>query len=292
VHSPEGTRYRATVHYDGSAFAGWQVQPDVRTVQGDIEAALARLGIRGRVRGAGRTDAGVHAAGQEMSFDAPATWTAFELARALDSLIRDDVWIETLREASPDFHPRYQATGRRYEYYFAPGRSGRAPYRRRGTSWIADAPGLERLRAATRPILGRHEFDGFAKSGQPEVGTVCTVEKAEWLRTPLGDLRFTIVADRFLHHMVRYLVSTIVEQGLGDRPPDAVARRLRGSDVVRPPRPAEACGLYLTGVRYREGWNRAPGVPGLWPVPTGSETDGPPSVNGTPTGERNRVEKT
>jgi len=280
VHSPEGTRYRATVHYDGSAFAGWQVQPGVRTVQGDFEAALRRLEIPGRVHGAGRTDAGVHSAGQELAFDAPSSWTAAELSRALNSLLQSDVWIECLQETTPDFHPRFHATGRRYEYYLAPGPTGRAPHRRRGTSWIASAPDLDTLRAGTRPILGRQSFERFAKSGQPHVGTVCTVEKAEWLQTPLGDLRFTIVADRFLHHMVRYLVATMVEQSMGDRPQDNIGRLLAGSEDVRPPRPAEACGLYLTGVRYRTGWNRSPGVPGLWPVPARANAGRPHSTEG------------
>ena len=290
MHSPDGKRYRATVHYDGSAFAGWQVQPAVRTVQGEIEAALHRLGIESRLHGAGRTDAGVHAAGQEMSFDAPASWTAPRLSRALDSVLPADVWIETLQQAAEDFHPRFQATGRRYEYYLAPGSDGRAPSRRRGTAWIAEAPDLDLLRAAAAPILGRHDFAGFAKSGQPDVKTVCTVEKAEWLRTPLGDLRFTIVADRFLHRMVRYLVATMTEQGAGDRPPEDMLRLRGGSDDVRPPGPAEPWGLYLTGVRYREGWNRLPGVPGLWPVP--ARTLPTSNRNATARRERNRVEPT
>lgn len=292
MHSPERTRYRATVHYDGSAFAGWQVQPNVRTVQGDIEAALRRLGIPGRVHGAGRTDAGVHAAGQELSFDTPPSWTAAELSGALNSLLQGDVWIETLLETTPDFHPRFHATGRRYEYFLAPGPAGRAPHRRRNTSWIARPPDLEALRAAARPILGRHSFERFAKSGQLEVATVCTVEKAEWLRTPLGDLRFTIVADRFLHHMVRYLVATMVEQSAGDRRQDDIGRLLTGSEGVRPPRPAESCGLYLTGVRYQGGWNRPPGVPGLWPVPARVDAGRPRSTDGDPTGGEEPVEPT
>jgi tRNA pseudouridine38-40 synthase len=267
VHSADGTRYRATVHYDGSGFSGWQVQPGVRTVQGELEAGLSRLGIGGRVNGAGRTDSGVHAAGQEMSFEAPRRWVIEELARALDSVLPDDVWIETLREAAPDFHPRLQATGRRYEYYVAPGLAGRSPHRRRGTCWIAEPPDLEALQAVARTVLGRHDFDGLSKSGQPDVATVCTIEKAEWVETPLGDLRFTVVADRFLHRMVRYLVATMVDVGAGKRPPHDMVRLLAGSDDVRPPSPAAACGLYLTGVRYREGWNRPPGVPGLWPAP-------------------------
>ena len=282
MHSPEVTRHRATVHYDGSAFAGWQVQPEVRTVQGDIEAALRRIGIAGRVHGAGRTDAGVHAAGQEFSFDAPKSWTVTELSSALDALLKSDIWIERLVETGPDFHPRFHATGRRYEYYLAPGPAGRAPHRRSGTSWIARAPDLEALRAGTRPVLGMHSFERFAKSGQSKVGTVCTVEKAEWLRTPLGDLRFTIVADRFLHHMVRYLVATMVEQSAGKRPQDDIGRMLSGSEDVRPPRPAEACGLHLTGVRYRAGWNRPPGVPGLWPIRASAEARGPRLAGGDP----------
>lgn len=275
MHAPDGKRYRATVHYDGSAFAGWQVQPDVRTVQGDIEASLHRMGIEGRVRGAGRTDAGVHAAGQEMSFDAPATRTLAELARALDSLLPGDIWIEVLREADPDFHPRFHATGRRYEYFFAPGPAGRAPYRRRGTTALPEAPDLEALRAAARQVVGRHDFRRFSRSGQPDVRTICRVEMAEWVITPLGDLRFTVVADRFLHRMVRYLVATMVQQSEGRRPEDDIPGLLAGDAGPRPPIPAEPSGLYLTGVRYREGWNRPPGVPGLWPVRvgTGQEAD-------------------
>ena len=290
MHSPEGTRYRATVHYDGSAFAGWQVQPQVRTVQGEIETALRTLTIEGRLHGAGRTDAGVHAAGQEMSFDAPPSWTSDQLASGLNSLLPRDIWIETLREAEADFHPRFQATGRRYEYYLAPGRTGRAPNRRLGTAWISEAPDLEVLRTAVRPFLGRHDFERFSKSGQPQLGTVCTVETADWMVTPLGDLRFTIVADRFLHRMVRYLVATMMEQSTGVRPPGDIRKLLEGSGNARPPAPAEACGLYLTGVRYREGWNRPPGVPGLWPVPTHPGPESPESA--APPRERNRIEAT
>lgn len=248
-----------------------------------MEGCLRRLAIRGRVHGAGRTDAGVHAAGQEVCFDAPLRWNAAELERALASLLPDDIWIESVREAPLDFHPRFLATGRRYEYFLAPGNAGRAPYRRHGTGWVARDPDMDTLRSAAGTMLGRHDFGSFAKAGQPQVGTVCTVEKAEWLRTPLGDLRFTIVADRFLHRMVRYLVASMVEEGLGDRPRGDTARRLTGSDDVRPPGPAEASGLYLTGVRYRTGWNRAPGVPGLWPVPAGTAGGEPLATDGKTT---------
>lgn len=270
MHASGGNRFRATIHYDGSAFAGWQIQPDVRTVQGDIEAALGRLEIGTRVTAAGRTDAGVHGAGQEIAFDAPPRWTAAELGRALDSILGREIWIERLSEAAPDFHPRFQATARRYEYYVAVGPSGRAPYRRHGTGWISRLPDMGLLADAIRALLGQHDFAGFSKSGQPEVSTVCTVEEASWTVTVLGDLRLRIVADRFVHRMVRYLVATTLEQGLEERSADDISRILAGSSGVRPPAPADAAGLYLTGVRFPEGWNRPEGVPGLWPGRTDS----------------------
>ena len=264
-HTAPG-RFRATIHYDGSDFAGWQVQPSVRTVQGEFEAALGRLGVETRVNAAGRTDAGVHAAGQEVSFDAAPPWISDELARALQAVLPDDIWIEALSEADRDFHPRFQATARRYEYYLAHGEARHAPYRRRGIARIPASPDPVRLRGASRAILGRHDFSGFSKSGQPDGSPVCTVEKAEWTPTPLGDLRFTVVADRFLHRMVRYLVAAMIEQAEGTRPEGHMSSVLRGEGGGRPPSPAPGRGLYLTGVRYREGWNRAPGVPGLWPA--------------------------
>lgn len=260
----EGTRYRATIQYDGSGFSGWQAQPGVRTVQGDLEAALARLGIYGRVAAAGRTDTGVHATAQEISFDSGRNWSPDDLARALDAVTPDGLWIESVRQAEPDFHPRFQATGRRYEYYVVPGRAGRSPLRRRSVWGVEPAPDWERLSSAAGLLVGEGDFGALSRAGQPELGTRCRIETAEWIHTPLGDLCFTIVADRFLHRMVRYLVSVQVEIGTGRRVEEELRDLLRAEENVRPPAPAPACGLYLTGVRYPEGWNRPPGVPGFW----------------------------
>ena len=266
MHEAEGTRYRATVHYDGSGFSGWQVQPGVRTVQGELEAGLRRLGIRARVAAAGRTDAGVHATGQEIGFVSARRWEEAELTRALKSVGPHDVWVQAVRQAEPDFHPRFRATGRRYEYYVAPGLPGRSPLRRRSAWWVDREPDVELMRCVTGQLAGERDFRSLAKSGQPELGTRCAIETAEWTRTALGDLRFTIVADRFLHRMVRYLVAILVEVGTGRRGERELTELLRSEAGVRPPRPAPPGGLYLTGVRYPEGWNQAPGVPGLVPA--------------------------
>lgn len=258
-------RFRATVHYDGAAFHGSQLQPEVRTVQGEMESALSRLLDRSaRIELAGRTDTGVHAAGQEIAFDAPARWAPAELRRGLDALAGDDIWIERVREAEDGFHPRFAATGRRYEYLLGAEPDARSPLLR-GRIWAVgrdlDLAALVRLAAG---IAGERSFEGFAKSGQPERGTRCRVERAVWTVLPTGLLSFEIVADRFLHHMVRYLVGTSVEAASGGRDPDDFAFLLEGGgEPSRAAYPAPPEGLYLTGVRYADDWNRHRGVPGL-----------------------------
>lgn len=257
-------RFRATVHYDGSAFHGWQLQPDARTVQEALEGALSRvLDAPTRVDAAGRTDAGVHAAGQEIAFDAPARWTPSDLRRAVNAVASDEVWLEQVREAAEGFHPRFHATGRRYEYLVGTAEDAASPLRA-GRLWpLAREVDEEALAAAAERIPGERSFEAFAKSGQPERGTRCRVEEATWARTAAGDLSFRVVADRFLHHMVRYLVRTLIEVGRGRREVAELEALLAGSAEARPPAPAPPSGLYLTGVRYPEGWNRPAGVPGL-----------------------------
>jgi tRNA pseudouridine38-40 synthase len=280
-------RFRATIHYDGTAFRGWQLQPEERTVQREVESALFRLlSSERRVLAAGRTDTGVHAVGQEISFEAPTTWNAGDLRRGLNALLPDDVWTERLERTEPDFHPRYDAVSRRYEYLASDRPEGSSPILR-GRVWDLGArrrPSVElnvgRLTEISGSILGEHSFAAFSKSGQPERGTRCTVQSAFWERSELELLHFTVVADRFLHRMVRYLVATVVEVAAGRRDPDDLLCLLAERDETeilgvpsdrtgtptegpRPPVPAPAWGLYLTGVRYAEGWNRPPGIPGI-----------------------------
>ncbi len=263
---PEGVnrRYRATVQYDGSGYHGWQVQPDRPTVQGAIEEALAELFPEPvRVEAAGRTDRGVHAVGQEITFPAGRDWPAPEMHRALDAVLPPDVRVEKLSESPEEFHPRFDATARRYLYLVAAGPQG-APPLRRGLVWrLEEEPDRAVLDELAGRLPGERSFEAFAKAGQPERGTRCRVREAGWTRTPVGDLAFRIVADRFLHHMVRYLVHTIVGCAVGRRARDDLDRLLAGDGEARPPEPAPPGGLYLTGVRYPDGWNRPPGIPGL-----------------------------
>ena len=114
----DSARCRATVQYDGSGFSGWQVQPDRRTVQGELEATLSTIFDREtRVDAAGRTDTGVHAVGQEIAFLLPARWNVPEVLRAVNAVLPDEIRLFSASTTRPDFHPRFDATARRYEYY-------------------------------------------------------------------------------------------------------------------------------------------------------------------------------
>ena len=240
---------RLTVHYDGSAFHGWQVQPDQRTVQGALESALSRLADSPRtVLGSGRTDTGVHATGQVATVDMPTSWNARRLRRSLNALLPDDVWIPTVAVVAQGFHPRYDALRRTYRYEVGLRPDSASPFHRRWCWPLCEPIDLALLREATRVIVGRHSFAAFAKSGQPERGEHCHVHAAEWIETTQG-VRFMITADRYLHHMVRYLVGTTVAVARG-RPLAYMTRLLaRESGAVTSP-PAPAQGLFLHLVEY------------------------------------------
>jgi tRNA pseudouridine38-40 synthase len=243
-------RIRLTVHYDGAAFHGWQVQPEHRTVQGDLEAALSRLADRPcSVVGSGRTDTGVHATGQVAAADLPSSWTPDRLRRSLNAVLSGDVWIAEAAEATPDFHPRYDAVSRTYRYEVGTSEEAASPFHRRWCWALAEPLDVDGLQAIASLIEGEHRFGAFAKAGQPERGERCRVDRAEWSETDLG-VRFRITADRYLHHMVRYLVGTMVDIGRGRRDASDLTRLLaRDTDTTTSP-PAPPEGLFLEHVRY------------------------------------------
>ena len=247
------TRLKLTVHYDGSAFHGWQYQPDQRTVQGELEATLTRLANSPRtVVGSGRTDTGVHATGQVVSVDMPASWNPAALRKSLNATLPRDIWIEDADEAPPGFHPRFDAVARSYRYDVGTAPLAGSPFHR-GWCWPLGEPldhGI--LRRLAEALPGTHSFRSFSKSGQPERGYDCTVSRASWSPWALG-VRFEITANRYLHHMVRYLVGTMIDIGRAKRPEQDL-RALLGGDpdlVTSPPAPPE--GLFLTLVEYPSG---------------------------------------
>ncbi len=248
-------RIKLTLHYDGGAFFGWQVQPGARTVQGELEAALSRLMDRPvGVLGAGRTDRGVHATGQVASALLPEKWTAPATRRALNAVLPGDIWVAAAEEVPVEFHARYDAVAREYEYRVGMADVAHSPFLR-PYCWALDArrePVDPALLAECASLLpGEHSFRAFAKAGQPERGERCTVQLADWGEWEAGPL-LRVRANRFLHHMVRYLVGTMVDVARGRRPAADVRQLLWGAAGLETSPPAPAEGLFLTRVYYPE----------------------------------------
>jgi tRNA pseudouridine38-40 synthase len=240
------------LHYDGAGFAGWQRQPSERTVQGVLEAALARLCTEPTpVLGAGRTDAGVHATGQAAGVRVAEKWTAPALRKALNAVLPDDLWVAAAFEMQPEFHARYSATARRYRYLVGTDEQARSPFRRRWELAVRRPVDLERLRGEAAALRGEHGFRAFAVRGTAPAGDDhrCIVRDAGW-REREGGLSFEVEANRFLHHMVRFLVGTMLEVGAGRRPPGTVARLLDADDNREVSSPAPPHALYLERVEY------------------------------------------
>jgi tRNA pseudouridine38-40 synthase len=250
VDAPDSIRLSLTVQYDGAAYHGWQVQPDQRTVQGVLQNVLTRLGDRPcTVIGSGRTDTGVHALGQVASVDMPTSWTPEALQRSLNATLPSDLWIESVRVARPDFHPRYDAMARTYEYRIGTNEDAASPFHSRWCWPLTDNLDEALLDEGAAQLAGTHSFLAFAKAGQPERGEMCTVRIAGWSEWDRGK-RFTITADRYLHHMVRYLVGTIVDIARGRRPLSDLPQLLENDPKLTTSPPAPPQGLFLSHVEY------------------------------------------
>ena len=247
-----GRVIQLVLHYDGTDFSGWQVQPEARTVQGILESVLARLcGGPIRVTGAGRTDAGVHARGQAAGMEVPAHWTPDRLKHVLNAQLPGDVYVAAAHAMQPEFHARYSATSRRYSYAVGLDEASRSPFRRRW-EWPVQRPvDGEALAWCASALLGEHRFFGFAVRGTAPARDDhrCEIRLARWRELP-GGLVFDIEANRFLHHMVRFLVGTMLDVATHQRPREEFAALLGAevNDEVSPPAPA--CGLCLEQVMY------------------------------------------
>ncbi len=245
-------RFRAVVEYDGTDLLGFQRQAVGRTVQGELEAALRRVGWTGAaVLGAGRTDAGVHAAGQVIAFDFDWQHEPDDLARALNANLPADIAIRALEACAPGFHPRFDARARRYRYtiYNQPGRS---PLAARYAWQVWPELDLGRLQAGSALLLGRHDFAAFGSDPDPKDGenTVRTLSLAEWKVAPGGWLTFDVQAEAFLFRMVRSLVGALKPVGTGETAVSELSALLASGDRNRCPPIAPAHGLCLMEVIY------------------------------------------
>jgi tRNA pseudouridine38-40 synthase len=244
----EPRRFCAKVEYDGRDFYGFQVQAAERTVQGEIERALeAVTGARTRVVGAGRTDRGVHAKGQVVSFSAVWRHNLPDLHRALNAVLAADVSILEMVLAPQGFHPRFSASRRAYRYTIL-NRRWRSPLERR-TAWqVSHKLDLDRMAEASRSLVGTHDFVTFGQSPQG-VNTVRTVFLAEW-QAHGSRLWFDIEANAFLYRMVRSIAGTLVLVGRGQVSSQELESFLLARDRSLIKQVAPAHGLCLMRVDY------------------------------------------
>ncbi|MGH2446948.1 MAG: tRNA pseudouridine(38-40) synthase TruA [Thermoleophilaceae bacterium] len=240
------------IEYDGTAFAGSQVQPNARTVQGELEEALNRLiGERTRVRLAGRTDAGVHATGQVAAFCLPArirgvgeSWP--ELRRRLNAALPPDLAVRSLRTASPGFDPRRDARWRVYRYRVLEHGAAR-PLERHRTLTIDDRLDVAAMRAAAARLHGERDFAALGSHAHGR--TVRRVAEVRVSRR--GDLvEIRVTANAFLRRMVRSIVALLLEVGRGRLAPEAVDELVAGGSRVLHGRAAPPRGLTLERVVY------------------------------------------
>jgi tRNA pseudouridine38-40 synthase len=241
--------YQVILAYDGSEFFGYQRTPKARTVQGVVEVALHQLGWQERtILSAGRTDTGVHAAGQVIAFSLEWKATFRELQAALNANLPQDVSAVAVQEARPGFHPRYDALARRYRYRIFC-QEWRNPLRERYAwrVWPVVDPTL--MPASSQCLPGTHDFAAFGTPPRSGGSTIRTVYQAGW-QVEGDELVFDILADAFLYHMVRHLVGLQVRIGQGKLPPEILPNLLKGADQAPVQNLAPPQGLTLVEVVY------------------------------------------
>jgi tRNA pseudouridine38-40 synthase len=239
----------AVIEYDGTDYLGFQLQAEGRTIQGEVERALAEVTRREtRVVGAGRTDAGVHAMGQVISFVPQWKHSLPELQRAMNALLPEDIAVHQMAWVADDFHPRFSAVSREYRYTIL-NQPLRSPLARRFAYHYRKPLDMEAMARAARCLVGSHDFASFGRPPQGD-NTVRRVYQAEYTRQDQF-IYFDIVANAFLYRMVRNIVGTLLLVGAGELSPESFEEILGAKDRRRAGPAAPAHGLCLMRVNYQ-----------------------------------------
>lgn len=243
------TTLKLTIEYDGTDFSGWQSQPNARTVQDVVERSIKQItGEQVRINGGGRTDAGVHAAGQVASLVLAKPVVPREFRRSLNGVLPADVIIRNAEETPEGFHARYSAVARQYRYTIHTGPSALL----RRTAWsVGWELNTSYLQDCADVFAGSQNFRAFSKVGTEVKDWVCDVKVSAW-KADGPILTYTIEANRFLYGMVRALVGTMVEVARGYRPVQDIGRILRSEDRSEAGMAAPPHGLCLIDILYRD----------------------------------------
>jgi tRNA pseudouridine38-40 synthase len=247
-----------TLAYDGTRFVGWQRQAEGESIQGLLEAALARLeGAAVHVHGAGRTDAGVHALGQVATARVSFSHDATTVRRALNGQLPCDVRVLAVDEVPAGFHARFSARRKTYRYRIACGAIA-SPFERAFAWHVPEPLDVASMQRAAAMLVGTHDFAAFQSAGSPASTTVRTIVRSEWRQEPAGSepgapgpfLVYEVSGDGFLRHMVRTAVGTFVEVGRGWRPASSLGELLGSGTRAAAGPTAPAHGLFLVQVEY------------------------------------------
>jgi len=244
--------YKAILAYDGTNFAGFQRQANARTIQGEVEAALRKIGWQqDAILAAGRTDTGVHAAGQVITFALAWAHTVRELLNALNAYLPPEIAFQQVEVAHEPFHPRYDALSRRYRYTLF-SQATRNPLRERFAWRIWLKADFELLTQAAALFVGTYDFRAFGTPPRPGGSTTRTVFASQWEQHSASRFSYEIEANAFLYHMVRRIVRFQVDVATGKLPVESISLSLTGPPQDPVIGLAPAHGLTLLAVRYPE----------------------------------------
>ena len=241
--------YKLTIRYDGSRYYGWERQPGRETIQGKLEAVLSEMaGEAVEVIGAGRTDAGVHAAAMIANVHLSTKLTPDAIRDYLNHYLPDDIAVDEVKVAADGFHARYKATGKLYTYTCHIGQL-KPVFDRKFLTILDYEPDVSRMQAAAAHLIGEHDFRSFCTNPKMKKSTVRTVDSIEIVRKK-DRILFKIHGNGFLQNMVRVIVGTLLEVGLGKRDPEDIPGILEARDRTKAGYTAPAKGLFLTRVDY------------------------------------------
>lgn len=242
---------KIVVTYDGSGYHGFQKQKAILTVQGVVEEVLAKLcGEAVVTAGSGRTDAGVHALAQTLTFTTNGRIPCANMVRAAASLLPPDIVLVSAEEVAEGFHARFSAKWKTYEYKLLVNKHDN-PFMVRYAWQLREQLDVKAMNEAAQLLLGTHDFSAFRSTGSVDSSPIKTIYAAKW-RQCGEELIFRISGDGFLYHMVRNLVWSLVQVGLGRRSSDDFAAELAAQRCEFLNEPAPAQGLYLAQVGYNE----------------------------------------
>ncbi|WP_428910416.1 tRNA pseudouridine(38-40) synthase TruA [Niallia sp. Krafla_26] len=243
-------RYKCTISYDGTLFSGYQIQPNARTVQSVMEAALMKIhkGQAVKVTASGRTDAGVHAKGQVIHFDSPLIIPDNKWRMALQSQLPEDISVIKVEKIHRSFHARFDAKGKEYRY-FIKRTALKDPFSRNYQYHYSYELDKDSIQEAAHHLMGTHDFTSFCSAKTEVEDRIRTIKEIEIVEDE-DTLMFRFVGNGFLYNMVRILVGTLLEVGRGLRKPEEMLEILHAKDRNQAGKTAPPHGLYLWKVHY------------------------------------------